>query len=220
MSNLKCVVFDMDGTLTQTNQLIYDSFNYIAKKYRNRVYSIPEITAMFGPPEEEALLAIVDRAEIDVVMNDYLDFYRKNHNTDAQLYPGMINVLQTVKRFGSKSAVFTGKGNRTTQITLEECHIEKYFDCVVTGTDVTKHKPSSEGLRIIMDRLGLHPSEMLMVGDAVVDIVAAREAGIRMAAVVWDSYGKDAVLRLKADFVFHTVADFHVWLTEQLSGSK
>jgi len=75
-------------------------------------------------------------------------------------------------------------------------------------------------LRIIMDRLGLHPSEMLMVGDAVVDIVAAREAGIRMAAVVWDSYGKDAVLRLKADFVFHTVADFHVWLTEQLSGSK
>ena len=41
MKHLKCIVFDMDGTLTQTNQLIYDSFNYIAKKYAGRTYTIP-----------------------------------------------------------------------------------------------------------------------------------------------------------------------------------
>ena len=218
MSNLKCVVFDMDGTLTQTNQLIYDSFNHIAKKYRNRTFSVPEITAMFGPPEEDALREIVDRTDFDPAMNDYLDFYRKHHRTAAQLYPGMLDVLQTIKRFGAKSALFTGKGKRTTQITLEECHIEKYFDCVITGTDVNKYKPSPEGLQIVMDRLGVHSSEMLMVGDAVVDIVAAREAGVQMAAAVWDSYGKEAVLQSKTDFVFHTVIEFHSWLTERLSG--
>ncbi len=126
-------------------------------------------------------------------------------------------VLQTIKRFGVKSALFTGKGKQTTQITLEECHIEQYFECLVTGSDVNEHKPSSEGLQIIMDRLGLHPSEMLMVGDAVVDVAAARAAGVQMAAAVWDSYGKEAVLQLKADFVFHTVHEFHLWLTERLS---
>ena len=66
----------MDGTLTQTNQLIYDSFNYIAQKYVGRTFGIPEITAMFGPPEEEALLAIVHPEQIDTVMKDYLSFYR------------------------------------------------------------------------------------------------------------------------------------------------
>ncbi len=54
MSDLKCIIFDMDGTLTRTNQLIFDTFNYIAGKYEGRRYSEQEITAMFGPPEEGA----------------------------------------------------------------------------------------------------------------------------------------------------------------------
>jgi HAD superfamily hydrolase (TIGR01509 family) len=207
----------MDGTLTQTNQLIYDSFNYIAKKYRNRTYSIPEINAMFGPPEEEALLAIVDRADLDSVMDDYLAFYRAHHRTTAHLYPGIIEVLQTVKRFGAKSALFTGKGRRTTMVTLEECGIGQYFDCVVTGNDVKQYKPSADGLRIIMGQMSLKPSEMLMVGDAVSDVAAAHEAGVPVAAVVWDSYGKDNVLKMDAEYVFHSVPEFHRWLTDRLS---
>ena len=61
MSVLKCVIFDMDGTLTQTNRLIYDSFNEIAQRYQGRTYSAEAITAMFGPPEEGALTIIVPR---------------------------------------------------------------------------------------------------------------------------------------------------------------
>ena len=74
MRHLKCIVFDMDGTMTQTNQLIYDSFNYIAQKYKGKTYTIPEINAMFGPPEEEALLAVAPAEQIDEAMKDYLVF--------------------------------------------------------------------------------------------------------------------------------------------------
>jgi HAD superfamily hydrolase (TIGR01549 family) len=207
----------MDGTLTQTNQLIYDSFNYIAQKYAGRTYSIPEITAMFGPPEEEALLSIVHSKQIDNVMKDYLSFYRKHHNQLARIYPGMENILSSIKERGKMLALFTGKGTPTATITLQEFHIEKYFDYVVTGNDVVKRKPSSEGLFKIMKHFTLQPDEMLMVGDSVVDVKAAREAGVKIAAVVWDSYTKDKVLQMKTDFVFNDTKEFQDWLNVQFN---
>ena len=217
MKHLKCIVFDMDGTLTQTNQLIYDSFNYIAQKYAGRTYTVPEIHAMFGPPEEEALLDIVRPDQMDEVMKDYLAFYRMHHSRLARLYPGIDEILCYAKDQGKKLALFTGKVIHTTRITLQEFHIDKYFDFVVTGNDVVNRKPSSEGLRKIMEHFALQPNEVLMVGDAVSDVKAAHEAGVKVAAVVWDSYAKDLVLQMKSDFIFHDVGEFHVWLKKQFS---
>jgi HAD superfamily hydrolase (TIGR01509 family) len=205
----------MDGTLTQTNQLIYDSFNYIAQKYAGRTYSIPEITAMFGPPEEGALLSIVRADQIDIVMKDYLSFYRTNHNRLARIYPGMENILCSIKEHGKILALFTGKGTYTATITLQEFRIDKYFDYMVTGNDVVKHKPSSEGLLKIMKHFALQPEELLMVGDAVSDVKAAHEAGVKIAAVVWDSYAKEKVLQMKTDFVFNDTKEFQRWLDVQ-----
>jgi HAD superfamily hydrolase (TIGR01509 family) len=207
----------MDGTLTQTNQLIYDSFNYIAKKYAGKTYSVPEITSMFGPPEEGSLLAIVRPEQIDEVMKDYLAFYRAHHNELAQIYPGIENILRSLKENGKKLALFTGKGTHTAMITLQEFHIEKYFDYIVTGNDVVKHKPSSEGLLKIMEHFALQPDELLMVGDSVSDVTAAHEAGVTIAAVVWDSYAKEKVLQMKTDFVFDNTKEFRSWLNEQFN---
>ncbi len=214
MSRLKCVIFDMDGTLTQTNQLIFDSFNYIAQKYAGKRYSEPEITAMFGPPEEGALLHIVDRSRLDEVMQDYLSYYRSHHAL-ASLYPGIREVLDFLKRAGVKLALFTGKGIHTTTITLEEFGLKDYFDLVVTGNDVVEHKPSAEGIRKILNEFGLRPEEALMVGDAVADVKASHEAGVRIAAVVWDSYSKDQVLKMKTDVVFENVEEFKAWVRRQ-----
>ena len=207
----------MDGTLTQTNQLIYDSFNYIAQKYAGKTFSIPEITAMFGPPEEDALLAIVRPEQIDEAMKDYLSFYRAHHKELARLYPGMENILRSLKESGKLLALFTGKGSGTAMITLQEFHIEKYFDYIVTGNDVVKHKPSSEGLLKIMEHFNLMPDELLMVGDAVSDVKAAHEAGVKIAAVMWDSYAKEKVLQMKTDFVFNDTKGFQDWLDAQFN---
>jgi len=216
MKHLKCLIFDMDGTLTQTNQLIYDSFNYIAQKYRGRTYSIPEINAMFGPPEEGALLSIVEPEQLGEVMRDYLAFYRANHARLARLYPGIEDVLRFVRSRDRHIALFTGKGIHTTTITLQEFGIAGYFDYVVSGNDVVEHKPAAEGIRKILEHFTLQPDEVLMIGDAVSDVKAARSAEVPIAAVVWDSYGKENVLAMETDFVFHDVPSFRQWLRERL----
>ncbi len=215
---LECIVFDMDGTLTQTNQLIYDSFNYVAQKYAGHTFSIPEITAMFGPPEDGALLHIVGKEQLQEAMKDYLDFYRTQHNRLAQLFPGIEDVLIFIKQSGLKLAVFTGKGKDTTAITLEEFDIKRYFDYVVTGNDVENYKPSAEGLQKILNHFSLPPEEVLMVGDHVSDVKAAHDAGVKIAAVVWDSYAKEKVLQMKTDAVFENVQKFHRWIKLQIEG--
>jgi len=215
MAKLKCVIFDMDGTLTQTNRLIFDSFNYIALKYEGKKYSEPEITAMFGPPEEGALINIVGREKIGQAMKEYLEFYSAHHNELARLYPGIKEVVTDLKERGVHVALFTGKGIDTTSITLDKFGLTQYFDYVVTGSDVVNHKPSAEGIHKIMQHFGLQPDEVLMVGDAVSDVKASHEAGVKIAAVLWDSYAREKVLQMKTDYLFHDVREFSAWVRGQ-----
>lgn len=212
MSALKCVIFDMDGTLTQTNRLIFDSFNEIAQRYQGKTYSPEAITAMFGPPEEGALLSIVGRESIDKAMEDYLAYYRQRHDELAQLYPGILDLLIWLKNRGVSLALFTGKGIHTTTITMEMFGLKPYFDFVVTGNDVANHKPSADGIRKILAHFGLNEDEVLMVGDSPSDVKASHDAGVNVAAVLWDSYNREKVLQMKPDYVFHDVAEFSLWL--------
>jgi HAD superfamily hydrolase (TIGR01509 family) len=212
MSGLKCVIFDMDGTLTQTNRLIFDAFNEIAQRYQGRTYTPEAITAMFGPPEEGALLSIVGKDQLDDAMGDYLEFYRRRHDELAQLYPGILDLLIWLKSHGIRLALFTGKGTHTTAITMELFGLKPYFDLVVTGNDVINHKPSAEGIHKILSHFGFKEDEVLMVGDSPADVKASHEAGVRVAAVLWDSYSKEKVLQMKTDYVFHNVSEFSSWL--------
>jgi pyrophosphatase PpaX len=215
---LKCIIFDVDGTLAATGRLIFDSFNHIAERYRHRRYSDEEIIKMFGPPEEGALLSIVGKDQIDEVMIEYLDYYRTRHREMASLHAGMNEILDFIKSRGCKLAIFTGKGTRTTQITLQELGIDQYFDYIVTGNDVVNHKPSSEGLIKILEHFSLSPDETLMIGDGVSDVTSAHEAGMKVGTVLWDSYAGDKVRSMPSDYLFHTVVELEQWFRKNLDG--
>ncbi|MBI1807678.1 MAG: HAD family hydrolase [Ignavibacteria bacterium] len=212
MKHISCIIFDLDGTLTQTNELIFATFNHVARKYTDRTYTPQEIVAMFGPPEEVAVENIVGKDRVDEAMDDFLGFYGEHHPRMASAYEGIREMLEFLKNRGILLAIFTGKGKRTALITLEKIGIKSYFDIVVTGSDVRNHKPSAEGIRKVMERFGLEPNQVLMVGDAVSDVRAAHEAGVHIAAVLWDSYGKENVLKMDVDYFFHSVAEFVGWL--------
>lgn len=203
----------MDGTLTQTNELIFDSFNHVAEQYLNKRLTPKEITELFGPPEEECMINMLGSTDrLETAMEEYYNFYRKEHNKLASMYPGTKEILDFLKSKGVIIALFTGKGRHSTDITLEEFGITEYFNVTVTGDDVDKYKPSGDGIQKIMRKFSLKPDDVLMVGDAVSDFKASREVGVQIASVVWDSYGKTEVLNLQSDFLFHNVPEFFMWL--------
>jgi pyrophosphatase PpaX len=212
MKQISCIIFDLDGTLTQTNELIYASINYVTEKYINKSFTPKEIVAMFGPPEDIAIGKLVAKDQLDDAMEDFYLFYRIHHPSMANVYGGIKEMLEFVKQQGIILAIFTGKGKYTTLITLDQIGIKQYFDLIVTGHDVENHKPSADGIRKVMNRFGLDPDQVLMVGDAVSDVKAAQEANVKIAAVLWDSYGKESVLKMAVDYTFHSVGEFVEWL--------
>ena len=218
MNKFLCIVFDVDGTLTQTNELIFASFNFVANKYLGKSYTSQEITAMFGPPDEVAIMNLVGKDNAEVALIDFLDFYKSNHTSMAKLYDGVDKLLNYLKQKGILLAVFTGKGRLSAMITLEELGIKKYFDLIVSGSDVVNHKPSSEGIQKVVDYFGLEKDKVLMVGDGVADIKAAHEAGVPVAAVVWDSYGREKVEMMSVDFLFESVGELYAHLKSNING--
>lgn len=212
MKHFSCVIFDLDGTISQTNELIYATFNHVAGKYLKKVLTTGQIIAMFGPPEEVAIERLVGMEQSASALRDFCRFYEENHDAMAAAHAGIPEMLRSLSKKGVFLAVFTGKGRKTTLITLEKFGIRRYFDHIVTGTDVEHHKPSGDGIRLILGKFGLDPSEVLMVGDAVADVQAARETGVEIASVLWDSYGKSEVLKMGVEHVFYDVGAFSAWL--------
>ena len=206
-----CVIFDMDGTLTQTNELIFASFNHITQKYLGKCFTPKEIVGFFGPPEEGAIEKLLGAELLDQAMDELCEFYRTHHGAMAKLHSGIETILQLLKERGTRLALFTGKGHRTATITLEAFGIARFFEYVVSGNDVVNHKPHHEGIQKVLDKFSVSPNEVLMIGDSMSDVRASRGAGVKIAAVLWDSYDKERVLAANADFVFHNVGEMHEW---------
>jgi len=203
-------IFDIDGTLTSTNQLIFDSFNFIAKKYLNRTFTDDEIIGLFGPTEGQIIEKLFGENH-KKVSKAYYKFYSDNHFM-ADIYPGLREILVELKNHSYPVGIFTGKGRGSSMITLTKLGVDKYFDLIVTGDDVENQKPSPEGILKFVNKFKLDPKKVLMIGDSVSDVKAARDAGVKIASVLWDSYGIEEVKLLQSDYYFHSVEELKTFL--------
>jgi pyrophosphatase PpaX len=217
-TRLSCMIFDVDGTLAQTNQLIFATFNHVAELHLGRSFTSKEIISLFGPPEEGAVEKVFGAARVPAIMEEMCAFYRANHAEMAGAHGGIISVLDLLKRGGVRLAVFTGKGRRTARITLEELGMSSYFEHIVTGNDVTQFKPHPEGILQVLSTFDVPACETVMVGDSMSDLTAARRAGVMFAAVLWDAYDSERVLRENPDFSFFTTGEFDAWCRSRLNG--
>jgi HAD superfamily hydrolase (TIGR01549 family) len=215
LRNFDGIIFDVDGTLTSTNQLIFDTFNHVAKIYLGKEFSEEEIISYFGPTEDVILKEMMGE-KYPEVRKEYFDFYRKNHKRLAGIYPGIEDILKKIKSTEIPISIYTGKGKDSTEITLKEIGVYNYFDMIVTGDDVLNHKPSAEGILKFVNKFNLNPSRVLMIGDAVSDIKASKDAGVNIASVLWDSYGKEKVLQMESDYIFHTVEELDKFISENI----
>jgi HAD superfamily hydrolase (TIGR01509 family) len=213
------VIFDIDGTLTATNELIFASFNHVAKKYLGKNLTDDEIIALFGPTED-AILKVWMKDNYEEARKDYYEFYSEMHHQMAEAYPGILEILRLVKSRNIPLSIYTGKGRLSSEITLEKIGAIDLFDMIVTGDDVENHKPSPEGIEVFVNQYKLNKDNVIMIGDAPADIIAAHAAGVKIASVVWDSYAKEKVLSMGSDFVFESVKDLRDFLNDNMINSN
>jgi len=104
------VLFDIDGTLTRTNELIFATFNFIATKYCGRTYEPRKSSPSSAPPRKAPLCRSWGRTA-GGGMDDLCEFYRGHHHAMASLHAGMDDVLAFLKTRGIPLGIFTGKGD-------------------------------------------------------------------------------------------------------------
>lgn len=208
------IIFDIDGTLTSTNNLIHEAFNFITKKYLNKELSWEELINLFGPTEDQIIDEMFGEKSAEV-KKDYYSFYAEKHHL-ADLYPGVKELLEKLKMKGVLLSIFTGKGRKASEITLKKLEIYDYFDYIVTGDEVENCKPSAEGIIKFLDAYNLERERVIMVGDSPSDVKAAKSAGVKVASVVWDSYAKEEVMQLKSDYIFESVEELEKFLLNNI----
>lgn len=186
VNKISLVVFDLDGTLADTHKLIFDSFNFIMRKYKGIEMEPAEIMSYFGPPEEVCIKNIIGPEKFLDALRDYLNYYEM-HLGETIVFPGIPELLRDLKSSKMLLSIFTGKGKETTESTLKYHGIRSYFDFVVTGSGVRNHKPHPEGVQLALSKLKVAAAETVMVGDSMSDYKAAEASGVNFIAVTYDA---------------------------------
>jgi len=215
VKNFDGIIFDIDGTLTSTFDLIFASFNYVTEKYFGKTYTNEEIQKEFGPTED-VILKKWFKDRYDIVRKDYYQFYDDKHHEMADVFPGMPELLKNIKERDIILATNTGKGRDSSLITLNKLGIRSYFDLVVTGDEVEDHKPAPDGIFLFLEKYNIPKERVLMIGDMWVDIAAAQSAGVKSAAVLYDDYAKHDFKGYKPDYSFHTVEELSKFILENI----
>lgn len=185
MSKIDTVLFDFDGTIMDTNNVILMSWQHTFRTLVNREEDQSKLTATFGEPLEYTLERFFPDIPVVESIEVYRSYQRKNFIDLITLFPGMKELVMKCKARGYKTGLVTSRLKRTAMEGLEKFDLTKYFDVIITPEDTDKHKPDPEPVNIALERLGSKPENAVMLGDTLFDIQCSHNAGIGAILVSW-----------------------------------
>lgn len=180
------IMFDFDGTLVNTIDIIVESYQQTYRHFGLREHSAEEIKLGIGRPLEAIFGEYPDLSE-DLTRH-YLDYNLKRTASNCGIYLGIWQMLQGLRDKKIPLAIVTAKRFENAKETIEFFELQPYFSTIVTKYDTTEHKPHPAPLLLGMQKLGLSdPHRIMYVGDAIYDIQAAHNGKFIAAAVNWTS---------------------------------
>lgn len=184
------MLFDYDGTLIDTNQLIIDSWNHMYQKHFGGKLTGDDVKWTFGmilwdAIDEEMKKRGHSGYDLDELVESYREWQRKPDTTPAPPFPGVSEVLFELKERGVKLGIVTSRAEETCIKGLKKNGIYECFDYLVTAESTDIHKPRPEPALICCKGLGVKPEESLMIGDSVFDLQCGNAAGCDSAFVTW-----------------------------------
>ncbi|HET9948908.1 MAG TPA: HAD-IA family hydrolase [Longimicrobiales bacterium] len=181
------VLFDLDGTLADTVELILESYRHTMRTHLGQAPPDARWLATIGVPLRVQLLEFArDDDEARAMLETYTTFQRGVHDAMVRPHPGACEVLRALRERGVRVGVVTSKRREVALRTMEVCGLA-HVEALIGAEDVVCPKPDPEPVLRALEQLGLSgvPAEVLFVGDSPFDLHAGRAAGTRTAAVPW-----------------------------------
>ncbi|KAA9002346.1 pyrophosphatase PpaX [Paenibacillus spiritus] len=204
---ISCMLFDLDGTIVNTNELILSSFRYALETHRLPLPTREEMIPHMGTTLKHQLTAFTGRTEVQELEEAYRSYQNEHHDRLIQAFPGVDKTLEELHRRGVKLGVVTTKIRPTTIRALDMFDLAKYMETIVTVNEVTHPKPHPEPVLTALRQLGAAPGKTLMVGDSPADIQSAKAAGVLSAGVAWSLKGPETLRRYEPDYIIEEMGE-------------
>ena len=202
---IKAILFDLDGTVINTNELIFQSFEYALETVLHTSLSRDILRTTFGKPLAQ-IMQEMGGEQAQELRKAFVD-YSIAHENDIYLFPGVEKALKELKALNIKTAVVTSRLYRSALLDLHQFELEKYFDVFITPEATEKHKPNPEPALKALEQLGTEPHEAIMTGDSVLDLLCGKQAGCKTAAVRYSLFPLEELLEYQPDYVIDTLQD-------------
>lgn len=204
---LRAVIFDIDGTITDTNPLFLEAIRQAYREFTGEdkpreffIFTLgipsPETVRKLGIPKEQAEAFVARWQELIKV-----------GMPKVRLFPGMREVLETLHEAHIPMAIVTAKVRSEMSYQFDRFGLNHLFQVILCAEDAPRPKPYPDPILVACEKLGVPPEEALFVGDSVYDITAARLAGVPFALASWGALEKERVLAMRPDFVLASPED-------------
>ena len=215
---IDCILFDLDGTLIDTTDLIFQSYQHAIRLILDRTASDEELYLGYGQPLSRAFGAILDyqglayppvehAALVERLIATYREFNVAKHDSLAREFPGVRATIGELVRRGYRLGVVTSKSRNIGRQSLALIGAGPEFETVVFMEDSERHKPNPDPIFVALDRMRLREraNQAIFVGDSTHDLRAGRAAGVQTGAAMWGPFPPASLLALGPDHILASI---------------
>lgn len=206
---IRTVLFDLDGTIMDTNELIIETFLHVLKDIAPLPLTREHIIPKMGTTLEQQLREFSHRDQVEDLVRAYREYNTMRHDDMVKPFPYVVEVLDNLRAAGVQLGVVTTKIRQTTERALQMFDMYDKMDVIITVDDVTNPKPHPEPVQKAIEALGADPATTLMVGDSPADIVSANAAGAQSCAVAWSLKGEQLLQQYHPRHIIHDMRDLY-----------
>lgn len=202
----KALLFDLDGTLIDTIDLILRSFQHATEALLQKKLPDKVLLQNVGQPLLTQMKAFSEEMAEELTTT-YREHNIVHHDKMIKSYPKTEYVLEELKKREVGMAVITSKGRELTERGLKILTMRHYFEVVITADDTEKHKPDPQPLMLALSKLNAKPEDAYFVGDSPFDMRAGKSAGTITVAALWGAFDMSELQPEKPDFVLRDISE-------------
>ena len=194
MSGFPTYLFDLDGTLIDSIELILASFRHTMRAHLGTVPPDAEWRGGFGRPLRPQLARYGrDPDQVEAMVATYRAHQRAHHDRLVQPYAGIHEVVVRLTEQGATLGIVTSKNRVMTEHGLRHCALDRFFAVLVTSDDTTEHKPGPAPVFEALTQLDASAERTVFIGDSPHDCLAGKAAGVSTAAALWGPFSRETL---------------------------
>jgi len=202
-SPIRLVIFDFDGTLSDSGDWFLSVLDELARKFRFRTVQPDEVDMLRNKSSRDVIAFLgISRWKLPLIARHVRRLVGRNAH-QIELFPGTPDLLEQIAATGVKIALVTSNAEANVRKILGPEHAAR-IDCFACGSSLFGKAPK---FRRVLKKMGVKPGEVLAVGDETRDIDAAREVGMRAGSVLWGYAAEELLIAMRPDVLFRTPQD-------------